>query len=183
MGLIDILDSLNLSDEEKAKIRQEHEQEVVNLSNENATLKARDRRESVEQEVQDLASLGLEEAPGLLKFYRRALLSDDEEPGAVLLSDNELNLSGDTATGAGGREEISVAGALRKFVELLPRNQEGKLNLSDQALVNNAGDPTPIGDNPDKDSDEAHEARRQSAKGPGGWMRTSTKKRRTGGAA
>jgi hypothetical protein len=178
VGLIDTLDSLDLSDDVKAQLRREHEQEVTNLSDENATLKAKDRRDSVEQEVQDLAAIGLEEAPGLLKFYRRVLLSDDEEPGAVLLSDDEMNLSGDQATGAKGKEEISVAGALRQFVSLLPRNQEGMLNLSDQALAGNSGDPTPTGETPDEDT--ARQQRRESA---AGWMgrNKGKKKAATGG--
>ena len=62
------------------------------------------------------------------------------------MSDSELHLSGDVATGATGREDISVAGALRKFVELLPRNNEGKLELSDMNLADDHGRPEEQGD-------------------------------------
>jgi hypothetical protein len=78
------------------------------------------------------------------------LSGDAEEPGAVLLSDSEMHLSGDAATGATGREEISVAGALRKFVELMPRTQEGKLELSDMQLTDDHGRPDDGGEPEDK---------------------------------
>lgn len=136
MGILEEIDKLELSDDVKEKLRQEHASEFDPIKSENDSLKAKDRRTSVEDEVKGLSDLGLSEAPGLLKFYRRVLLSADaEQPGAVLMSDNELHLSGDAATGATGREEISVAGALRKFVELLPRTSEGKLDLSDMMLA------------------------------------------------
>lgn len=142
MGILETIDGLELSDEQKEKLRQEYSESVDPLKTENDSLKAKDRRSTVEDEVKALAGLGLSEAPGLLKFYRRVLLSGDaEEPGAVLLSDSEMHLSGDAATGATGREEISVAGALRKFVELLPRNNEGKLTLSDMNLTDDHGRP------------------------------------------
>lgn len=135
MGILETIEAMELSDEQKDKLKQEYQADLDPLKTENDSLKAKDRRTSVEDEVKALGGLGFDEAPGLLKFYRRVLLSGDaEEPGAVLLSDSEMHLSGDAATGATGKEEISVAGALRKFVELLPRNNEGKLNLSDQAL-------------------------------------------------
>jgi hypothetical protein len=160
VGILETIDALELSDEQKEQLRREYSGEVDPLKTENDSLKARDRRSSVEDEVKTLGGMGFSEAPGLLKFYRRVLLSGDaEEPGAVLLSDNEMNLSGDAATGATGREEISVAGALRKFVELLPRNTEGKLNLSDQALeLEDHGRPEDGGE-PDKATkdDEARE--------------------------
>jgi hypothetical protein len=53
----------------------------------------------------------------------------------VLLSDADLELTGDEAVGARSEEEISVAGAVREFIKLMPRSQEGKLNLSDIAHV------------------------------------------------
>lgn len=159
MGILETIDALELSDEQKEQLRREYSGEVDPLKTENDSLKARDRRSSVEDEVKTLGGMGFSEAPGLLKFYRRVLLSGDaEEPGAVLLSDNEMNLSGDAATGATGREEISVAGALRKFVELLPRNNEGKLELSDINLTDDHGRPEDGGE-PDKATkdDEARE--------------------------
>lgn len=135
MALVDVLDQLDLSDEAKAQIRREHEQETAGTVTELARLRAQAKRKDVDAEVDKLKGLGFSEAPGLLAFVRRTLLSDDGEPGAVLLTDSEMNLSGDDATGASTREEISVAGAVRKVIELLPRNAEGKLNLSDQILA------------------------------------------------
>jgi hypothetical protein len=158
VGILETIDGLDLSDEQKDKLRQEYAEGIDPLKTENDSLKAKDRRSSVEEEVRGLANLGLSEAPGLLKFYRRVLLSGDaEEPGAVLLSDSEMHLSGDAATGATGREEISVAGALRKFVELLPRNNEGKLNLSDMSLTDDHGRPDD-GNNDGEETTDDHRA-------------------------
>jgi hypothetical protein len=158
VGILETIDALELSDEQKEKLRQEYTADVDPLKSENDSLKAKDRRSAVEEEVKALGSLGFDEAPGLLKFYRRVLLSGDaEEPGAVLLSDSEMHLSGDAATGAKGKEEISVAGALRKFVELLPRNNEGQLELSDISLTDDHGRPEDGGE--PNDEDKTNEAR------------------------
>lgn len=159
MGILETIEGLELSDEQKDKLKAEYQVEIDPLKTENDSLKAKDRRTSVEDEVKALGGLGFDEAPGLLKFYRRVLLSGDaEEPGAVLLSDSEMHLSGDVATGAAGREEISVAGALRKFVELLPRNNEGKLELSDISLTDDHGRPEDGGEpDPEAQTNEARE--------------------------
>jgi hypothetical protein len=135
VGYIEDIQAMELSDEIKQQLITAHRAEVDPLRETNQSLAAQSKRESVEQEVQKLASIGFKDQPGLLKFTRRVLLSDDEEPGAVLLSDNEMGLSGSNSTGGSGREEISVAGAIRKFIELLPKNEEGKLMLSDQATL------------------------------------------------
>jgi len=151
VGILETIEGLELSDEQKEKLRQEYSTELDPLKTENDSLKAKDRRSEVEDEVKALGSLGFSETPGLLKFYRRVLLSPDaEEPGAVLLSDSDMHLSGDVATGATGREEMSTAGVLRKFVELLPRNSEGKLELSDMNLTDDHGRPDDGGEVEDK---------------------------------
>jgi hypothetical protein len=96
VGILEEIDKLELSDEQKETLRREYSTELDPLKNENDSLKAKDRRQSVDDEVKALAALGLSDSPGLLKYYRRALLSpDSEEPGAVLLSDTEMHLSGD----------------------------------------------------------------------------------------
>jgi hypothetical protein len=155
VGFVEEIEKLELSDDAKAVLLREHTSELDPLKSERDTLKATSRQQTVEEEVKALGSIGLSEAPGLLKFYRRALLSpDSEEPGAVLLSDTELGLSGEMATGATGREEMSVAGALRKFVELLPRNNEGKLELSDITLTDDHGRPEDGGEEGGETSDE-----------------------------
>lgn len=137
MGVIDVIDELDLADEVKDRLRQEHEQEAEEHRGTRREL----NRNNVEQEIKDLTQMGFEEAPGLLKYVRRVFLSDDEEPGLVLLSDNELHLSGDDATGAKQREEVTAAGVLREFIKLMPKNEEGKLavKLSDQALEDEEG--------------------------------------------
>jgi len=157
VGILEEIDKLELSDDAKDKLRQEYTSEVDPLKSERDGLKARSRKQEVETEVTALKGLGFSEAPGLLKFYRRALLSPDaEEPGAVLLSDTDLDLSGDAATGATGREEMSVAGALRKFVELLPRNNEGKVELSDINLADDHHRPDDGGNEEDGETTDDH---------------------------
>jgi hypothetical protein len=142
VGFVEEIEKLELSDDAKQLLLREHGAELDPLKSENSTLKASTRKQTVDEEIDTLKSLGFSEAPGLLKFYRRVILSpDSEEPGAVLLSDTELGLSGEEATGATGREEMSVAAVLRKFVELLPRSNEGKLQLSDMQLTDDHGRP------------------------------------------
>jgi hypothetical protein len=179
VGILEEIDKLELSDDVKEKLRQEHQSEFDPIKSENDSLKAKDRRSSVEGEVKTLQELGFSEAPGLLKFYRRVLLSADaEEPGAVLMSDTELHLSGDVATGATGREEISVAGALRKFVELLPRNNEGKLELSDMMLSTEAHARPEDGGEEGGESSEDHKKNLEKITGR---SLTRTRKRYRGG--
>jgi hypothetical protein len=180
VGILETIDKLELSDDVKDKLRQEHASEFDPLKSENDSLRAKDRRTDVEGEVKGLSELGFSEAPGLLKFYRRVLLSADaEEPGAVLMSDNELHLSGDAATGATGREEISVAGALRKFVELLPRNSEGKLELSDMMLATeDHGRPEEGNEEDGKETTDDH---RKNLEKITGRSLTRTRKRYAGG--
>lgn len=158
MGILEEIDKLELSDEQKATLRREYASEIDPLREQNDSLTARDRRSSVDTEIKALSDLGFSEAPGLLKYVRRIYLSADaEEPGAVLLSDNEMGLSGDEATGATGREEISVAGTLRKFIELMPRSQEGKLQLSDITVDDDHNRPDPGDNDPEKKVKEHRE--------------------------
>lgn len=135
MGLLETIDSLELSDEQKEELKREYGVEVGSKDDEVNRLRRRNRKTEVETEIQALAGLGFSEAPGLLKFVRRVYLSDDQQPGGVLLSDADLELSADEAVGARSEEEISVAGAIREFIKLMPRTQEGNLKLSDQALA------------------------------------------------
>lgn len=139
MGLLEEIDKLELSDELKAKLKTEAQTEIGSKDDELSRLRRNGRKQAVEQEIEGLKALfgeePMQQAPGLLKFVRRLYLSDDDMPGAVLLSDADLELSGDEATGARSEEEISVAGAVRKIFELMPKTQDGKLRvmLSDQA--------------------------------------------------
>jgi hypothetical protein len=135
VGLFEEIDKLELSDELKDKLRQEHQQEIGGKDDELLQLRRRNRKGDVETEITALNTLFNSEAPGLLKFVRRVYLSDDQQPGAVLMSDADLELSGDEATGSRSEEEISVADAIREVFKLMPRTQEGKLKLSDQGSI------------------------------------------------
>jgi len=148
VGLLDTLDTLDLSDEVKEQIRREHESEISGSQSTISTLRAQTKKAKVHQEVEDLKQLFGDE-PGLLKYVRRVFLSDDEEAGLVLLTDSDMELSDDDKTGATSREEVTAAGVLRQFIELLPK-KDGKLALSDQVLLSenterpsNGDDPTP----------------------------------------
>lgn len=163
MGLLEEIDSLELDDATKARLRQEYSSEVEPLREDNTTLRRDTRREQVETEVQELSDAGFSDAPGALAFYRRVQLSDDGEAGIVLMSDAQLNLSGDQATGARTEEDMSAGEVLRHFLSLLPRNHEGALRivLSDQA---NEGDDHGRPDNAgDGDGENNTEKRRQDA--------------------
>lgn len=143
MGLLDEIDKLELSDEQKEKLRSEFDGEVDSKDTELATLRRRNKKKDVDAEVSALDGLGFSESPGLLKFVRRVFMSDDEQPGIVLFSDADLELSGDEAVGARSREEMSTAAVLREFIKLMPRNADGKLNLSDQAFADDNHDGPP----------------------------------------
>lgn len=157
MGLLEEIDKLELSDEQKAKLKAEHQTEIGSKDDELSTLRRRNRKSEVEAEVTQLSELGFSEAPGLLKYVRRILLSDDQQPGAVLLSDADLELTGDEATGARSEEEVSVAGAIREFIKLMPRTQEGTIKLSDLVADDNHGGSGNEEENGSKDRDERRE--------------------------
>jgi hypothetical protein len=160
VGYVEDIQAMELSDEIKQQLISAHRAEVDPLRVTNQSLAAQSKQTKVEAEVEQLKAIGFAESPGLLKFVRRVFLSDDEEPGAVLLSDTEMGLSGDVSTGSTGREEISVAGAIRKFIELLPKNDEGKLMLADQAnILEDHGRPAAGEGN---ESEEEREAERKA---------------------
>jgi hypothetical protein len=130
VGILETIDALNLSDEEKARMRREYSEEVDPLKTENSTLKMTDRRERVRVEIANLSDAGLKDAPKALAFLRRLYLSPDaEEPGVVLFADHELGLSGDESTGATKREEMSTKSAFEHFFSLLPTDADGKLKV------------------------------------------------------
>lgn len=163
MGFLDTLDGLELSDEVKEQLRQEHSSEIEPRDSELAEAKREARRTSVEQEIEGLGNIGLSD-PGIAKFVRRVFLSDDEDVGIVLLSDADLQLSGDEAVGARDKQEMSAAGVLREFISLLPKNQEGKLDLGSMALSDDAGDP------PEEDDDDPDKSREERKKSTENWM-------------
>lgn len=180
MGLLETLEGLDLSDEVKQQIISEHEGELGDGQTELAKLRATAKKTKVNGEVEALKSMGFAEAPGLLKFVRRVMLSDDEQPGIVLLSDADMELSGDDITDAKNREELSVAGAIRKFIELMPKTQEGKLDFSDMVSQDGSVDRPPAGDEPSAE-DKTREARERLAKHAGRPVTERTRRRYDGG--
>lgn len=152
MGILETIDALNLGDEEKARMKREYEEEVNPLRTEVGTLRTNDRRDKVKTEILALSEAGFKDAPRALAFVRRLYLSPDaEEPGVVLFADHELNLTGEEATGATSREEMSVAQAFRHFFSLLPHDDEGKLKvtLSDQGNITDDHGKPAVGDKED----------------------------------
>jgi hypothetical protein len=154
VGYEEDIQAMDLADDVKQQLIQAHRAEIDPLRDENRSLSAETKKEKVEAEIDALSGMGFEDAPGLLVWVRRVYLSADaEEPGAVLLADNELGLSGDNASGATGREEISVAGAIRKFVELMPKQDDGKLKINLAAQI--TGDRRGAGHQAPRDGDSA----------------------------
>ena len=163
MGYEEDIQAMDLADDVKQQLIQAHRAEVDPLRDENRTLSAETKKEKVETEIEALKGMGFEDAPGLLVWVRRVYLSADaEEPGAVLLADNELGLSGDNASGATGREEISVAGAIRKFVELMPK-EEGKLKINLAAQITGEDDHGKPESGEEKSEEERATERRERA--------------------
>lgn len=117
------LDRLELSDEQKGYLSE--------LLDENATLRASQRENDVENRLTELKGLGLEERPGALKLYRTVALSDDGAPAAVLLSDN------------GQKESVSALEILDRFIEAI-KGVDGKVQLSDQNLVRTDDEKPPV---------------------------------------
>lgn len=155
MGYVEDVQAMELSDDVKTQLIAAHQSEVQTKDQELDSFKARSRVSTVEKEISDW---GLSDvSPGLAKHVRRILLSpDSESPGAVLLSDNEMGLSGDDATGATGREETSVAKAVREIFNLMPKKDDGKLNLSDQTISGeDHGRPAKGDDDPAEKSETA----------------------------
>lgn len=150
MGILETIDAMNLSDEDKTKLRQQYAEDIDPIKARAQKAERESKRDKVEEEVARIGALFSDEAgnvlPGavsMLKYTRRLFLSDTDadpaqEPEAVLLADHELGLNGDQATGAHTQEGITAAGAVRKFIELMPtQEKEGKvrLALSDQSLA------------------------------------------------
>lgn len=154
MGYIEDVNAMALDDDVKATLIAKHQEEIDPLRKDNQDARREARRVTVEAEVAELSDMGFKEIPGVLAYYRRVQLSDDEEPGAVLLTDAELNLSGDEASGARTREDVSVAGALKHFVGLIKTatDADGKLSglFSDQSVAAEGGDKPANGDASDQ---------------------------------
>lgn len=182
MGLREDLEQLDLADDVKQKLLLSHEEELDPLKTENQSLRTKDRRVDVEREVTELSDAGFKNHPGLLKFYRRVLLSDDQEPGTVLLSDTDMGLSGDVSTGATQKEEKTTAEVLREFVGLLPKGEDGKLVFAEMLLSDDDHDRP---EDSDKETPEqkSEGARERLGKITGRSVDRTTRSRRYGGGA
>jgi hypothetical protein len=153
MGLLETIEALDLSDEEKATLRAEYEGDLAPIREDANKSKRELRRDTVEAEIKEFSDLGF--PPGVLKLYRRIQLSDDaQEPGAVLLSDDDLNLADDQRTGARSREDVSVAGACKQLMEAIKTSTDAdgtvKSLFSDQAIAAESTDKPDVGDASDK---------------------------------
>lgn len=146
MGYIEEIDQMDLSDEVKSDLKAKYLADT-------RPQRVAGYRSEADEFVQLLSDAGLEKAPGFLKRIRRIMMSEDaHEPAAILMSDAELGLTGDEATGATGREEVTLAQEIKALFSLLPGFQEKKLKidlgamaLADEAGVkpDDGGDPTP----------------------------------------
>ena len=122
------LSKLNLSDEERTALEA--------LQTENERLQKERRTAEVDREIERVKGLGLSEQPGFLKTYRKLLLADDGQEAAV------INLSED---GTGEPTGITLTAAIKELIDALPKNNEGKLALSEQHLVSgNHGRPDDV---------------------------------------
>ena len=115
------LDRLDLSDEQRAAFQ--------TILEENVELSAKAREASADERISELEEMGFKEKPGFLKFYREVMLSDDSGPAVVLLSDSEQ------------KESMTALEILDRAIESL--STDGKIILSDQALVSGNDDPPP----------------------------------------
>lgn len=155
MGYIEDVNAMELSDDIKNQLISAHQKDIDPLKSERDSLKAKSKIDETETKI---SKWGLSEiSPGIAKYVRRALLSpDSEQPGAILLSDNEMGLSGDLATGATGREEITVAKVINDIFEMWPKKDDGKLNFSDQMInADNHSRPENGDDDPSEKSEKA----------------------------
>jgi hypothetical protein len=114
------LSTLELSDEDRATIQA--------ALDENDRLKKEQRTAAVEAEVKRVQELGLSEQTGFVKLYRRLLLADDGGEAIVLSDEN-----------TGEQRGVTITQALKTMIDALPKNTEGKIVLSDQALAAEAG--------------------------------------------
>jgi hypothetical protein len=80
---------------------------------------------SVDEFIGDCNGAGLGVFPGMLKKARQIMLEDD---GGPVMS---LNLSEDQAAEP---KELTASGIVKTLLDALPRNEQGKLHLSDQAF-------------------------------------------------
>lgn len=117
------LDRLDLSDEQRAAFQ--------SILEENAQLSAKTREADADARISELEEMGLKEKPGFLKLYREVMLSDDGGPAVVVFSDDSEE-----------KEKLTAVEILDRALDAL-KDDEGKVALSDQALVSGNDNPPP----------------------------------------
>jgi membrane-associated HD superfamily phosphohydrolase len=120
------LDQLELSDEARSAIEQ-LQAEANELRTQREQDAAELRASKVETRISELKDMGLEAFPGFLKAAREVYLSDDG--GTAILLSEEGNTS---------KTSLTASQIADRFIEALPKNDEGKVNLSEQILSENA---------------------------------------------
>lgn len=128
------LDRLDLSDEQRAAFQ--------SILEENAQLAAKTREADADARISELEEMGLKERPGFLKLYREVMLSDDGGPAVVVFSD-----------GSEDKEKLTAVEILDRALDAL-KDDEGKVALSDQALVSGNDTPPPTDASEELELDE-----------------------------
>jgi hypothetical protein len=157
MGKIsDLLVGVDLSDEQRAALSA-HEAEEAK-KDERLRKAAEDAQSAlVTAFMSEMDGLGLgdKDTPGLRVEVRNIMMSDD--------GGTALNLS--EVTESGGRTQAvpqTATDIVRRIINALPRNKDGRVALSEQARVL-PGDPKPDeGDKPDDGADDKRDPRAKS---------------------
>ena len=124
------LDRLDLSDEQRAAFQK--------ILDEKVELSARVREASAAERISELEEMGFKEKPGFPKLYRDVMLSDDGGPAIILLSDEGKE-----------KQQMTALEILDSAIEAL--QVEGKVTLSDQALVSGNDEKPPAEEIPVED--------------------------------
>jgi hypothetical protein len=135
MGLMDLLSGVNLSDEQREALLAE-ERRMASLEESETQRRARERQAEVVAYCGEtkadgtlvkgkLDELGLGD-PGVKKFFANALRSDDGGP-AIEFS---VHLEDGSKTTPVAKTATEL---LKEFIDLLPKVEQGRANLSEQA--------------------------------------------------
>lgn len=114
------LNGLNLAD-----LPDDARTAIEALQNRNAELEKDQREAAVETLIGEYQEMGLSEYPGFLKEVRRALKSDDGSVAGILLADDDHP----------SQEKVTLSQVIDRLVKALPKNDEGKIELSQQIEV------------------------------------------------
>lgn len=149
--LTDLLSGVELSDEQREALLAE-EARVARFESDAATQRERERQSEVTAYCgsPDGSSEGLLDKiglgdPGVKKYVRNALLSDDGGP-AIELSEH---LSDGQKTSGVSRTATEL---LKGFIDILPKQDDGRISLADQAR-RIPDDPKPPEEPEDKPQD------------------------------